>query len=173
MGTKAKVTPSSSLGIFQSQLPFSAIAGGAALHPTKWIIDICLITDGIINAKAIQLSLHGIFSQILKRPCFYSKPKEHQQVMNRVKMSPSLVLALILALASIASTVTTSIAATTDRNPIVVPTLSQVRGDIATWMQPGQSQHQFLIANASNNPLKDGLGCGCAVCSGMGNTIQI
>lgn len=101
------------------------------------------------------------------------QPKEHQQVMNRVKMSPSLVLALILALASIASTVTSSIAATTHHNPIPTLTLSQVRGDIATWMQPGQSQHQLFIANASNNPLNNLSGCSCAVCSGMGNTVQI
>ncbi|HIK09936.1 MAG TPA: hypothetical protein IGS52_06670 [Oscillatoriaceae cyanobacterium M33_DOE_052] len=93
--------------------------------------------------------------------------------MNRAKMSPSLVLALILALASIASTATSSIAATTDRNPIVMPTLSQVRGDIATLMQTGQSPHQFLIANASDNPLNNLTGCGCAVCSSMGNTVEI
>ncbi|WP_199249479.1 hypothetical protein [[Phormidium] sp. ETS-05] len=95
--------------------------------------------------------------------------------MNRAKMSPSLVLAVILAVASIASTATSSIAATTHQNPIVTPTLSlsQVRGDIATSMQSGQSPHQFLIANASDNPLNKLTGCGCAVCSGMGNTVQL
>lgn len=112
-------------------------------------------------------------------------PLAQAKLMIRFKLAPALCLALTLAITSILAAAQPLFALSNLSQPVAQVTqiapsgaiatplnpslLSQVSGNLASvWMTPAIHHQGTLIAQGSgSDPVRDALGCSCAICTGQ------
>lgn len=112
-------------------------------------------------------------------------PLAQAELMIRFKLAPALSLALTLAITSILAAAQPMFALSNLSQPVpqvtqIAPSgaiattlhpslLSQVSGNLASvWMTPEIPHQRALLAQGSgSDPIRDALGCSCAICTGQ------